>query len=293
MSVENDQTKLRERQWLEYAERTEQTTTLPIRVEVTISHHGYCETAFCRIRKIGEFAIDGMRLETWECVTKRDIPPTFTVPLAKGSLETHIELVKFRETNWGARLISRALIGSLLVIDFMLMMALTGVLPAEIDLLDWYWMLAFGFVGGMILGISIYNQVATCGRLDLECAYPNEEKGAHHACYVIGSKSSNVIEQLDAYDRFLPHFGKLIEGMTSTMTARNRRWMTYAMQMEYENDKSLDDEMHRVTRATDRKLKIGGTKVVEKTNWTTVAVMLIMAVAATAGVVYYLKGGGP
>jgi len=280
--------------WEEYAEIHEEATALPKKIELELWHHGQPTFIWSKIRKIARFeASEKVAAETWETMTERDTRQKFTVLLPKGeTLATHVEYCKFIDTDFGSRLINRVVNTLLIGLNAVLILALFGAIETTPDFGKWYWGLTFGFVGGVISSIMIYNKIATCGRIVLECGDPDDETANHHVCYICHSKIMNVVEQLNFMHMLRPTFREAILGLKEELTNQRRLERDYIARLEHELDNIEEDQVHQVRRGVDRKLRLGGTVAVERQNLMMFAGIAIVMVVVGLGLGYYFFGLG-
>jgi hypothetical protein len=261
-------------------------------VEVELWHDGVPDLFFARLRKIGAHYDEksGMNAETWEALTQRDMPQRFTVLLHKGTLPSHIQLCKYRETDHGARLIQRLGYMALILIYIPLLSALGGLIPSDVSLLEWYWVGPICAVAGMFFTIAWYNHASVCGRLVLECAYPSLEEGGHHICYVCHSKAANVIEQLNAWDRHAGEMKDLILGLVENVNQRVVDLEDIKARLEHEADQRDRETVHQVTRNLNRQFWFGqGTTVRSGVSPAVMISALVLVAMAVALVMYYWR----
>lgn len=278
------------RQWEIYAKENRELEETPTKVEVEIWHNGVPDLFFSKLRRIGSTrqAETGMIVETWEPVIERDIPQTFTVMLHEGTLESHIRMCKYRETDHGARLIQKLGYVALLLIYIPLLSSLGGLIPSDVDLLSWYWFGPICAVAGMFTAMWFYNQASTCGRIVLECAEPMLEEGGNHLCYIVQSKTANVVQQLNAMDRFEKWLPALIAGHNKNLGARRAADRDRIARLEWELNQDRKDIRHEATQDIQRKLALGHTPVRrEGISLAHAATAMVLVAMAVALLVYY------
>jgi len=287
--MSNDQV-IESRQWRVYAEEEREREETANKVEVEIWHNGSSELFFSRLRRIGRTRNPetGMIAETWEPVVEKDMPETFTILLHDGGLEGHIQYCKYRETDHGARLIQKLGYIALIIVYLPLLSTLGGLLPSEVDLLQWYWIGPICAVAGMFATMTWYNHASVCGRIVLECAYPSEEEGGNHICYITQSKVANVVQQLNALDRFQEWIPALVDGHNENLGAKRIADQDRIMKLEYELAEDRDEIQHRAFVDIQRKIALGQSPE-KKVGFSpaTVATVIILVAIAVALLAYY------
>ena len=281
------------RQWETYAKENLERQALPTNTEIELWHDGSAEFYYSKIRRIASVQHErsGMTAETWEALTEKDMPPTFTVLLHKGTLESHIHLCKFRETDFGARLVQKITLMSVLLLYIPLLSSLAGLLPTNIDLLQWYWVAPISLVAGIFTMVGWYNKVAVCGRLVLECAMPEHEKGNHHVCYVCHSKAGNVLRQLNAWDRHAAWMDALVDGLVDNLNQQVVDMKNYIFKLEYEASERDKETVHQTVRSYNRRMKMGDGPVTSKSQFPLIAALMVLTVIGTAALMYAIMGG--
>jgi transcription elongation factor Elf1 len=278
------------RQWEVLAQENREREETANKVEVEIWHNGVLDVYYSKLRKIGKTrnAESGMIEETWEPVVERDMPQTFTVMLHEGTLESHLQLCRFRETDHGARLIQRLGYIAMILIYIPLLSSLGGLIPSEVDLLAWYWIAPISAVAGMFGTMAYYNKVTVCQRIVLECAVPSMEEGGNHLCYICHSKTANVVEQLNALDRYVKWMPALVEGHNENLGASRVADRDRIAWLEWQLNEDRDVIQHRAFMDISRRLSLGqapGRKA--GLSPATVATALVLVVMAVALLVYY------
>lgn len=282
------------RQWEAYAEENKEKQAINTKTEVELWHHGSVDLFFAKLRKVSSYYHDGsgMVAETWEAMTRRDIPQRFTVFLHKGTLDSHLQLCKYRETDHGQRLIQRLGYIAMILLYIPLLSSLAGMLPTEIDLLQWYWFGPICAVAGMFGTLLWYNHASVCQRLVLECACPELEQGGHHYCYITQSKTANVLEQLNALDRNRPFIHQLITGLLENGSSRVVDLEDTVMRLEYEADQRDLEVAHQVARNVNRRLWLGQGPQANRMGISPAVVVTVVAIVAVAVglIMTYMKG---
>ncbi len=285
---------LPDKAWEDYAEANRESTALANKIEVELWHNGHLTLIWSKLRKIARYMTDDgeATAETWEAMTEEDAPTKFTVLLPKGeSLTSHMEDCKFMETDFGARLINRVINMALLGLNVLLIMALIGVVGDTPDFGTWYWGGAFGFVGGLVATIVLYNKVSTCKRVTLECAYPDLEVGDHHVCVVCHSKAGTVVQQLSAYERLKDTFETAILGLRDQLNKRRAFLEDQVYRYQAELNEIESDEVDELATRLNRKLRTGHTTFSDRFPVSWMAVLMVLMLFCGLGLGWYLLGG--
>lgn len=284
---------IQDRQWEIYAQENREREETANKVEVEIWHNGVPDTYYSKLRKIGRTRQKdtGMIAETWEPVVMRDMPQTFTVMLHEGTLESHLQLCRYRETDHGSRLIQRLGYIALVLIYIPLLASLGGLIPSEVDLLAWYWIGPICAVAGMFGTMAYYNRVTVCHRIVLECAVPSMEEGGNHLCYICQSKTANVVEQLNALDRYQKWLPTLIAAHNENLGAMRIADKDRIAFLEYQLTEDRDEIQHRAFIDISRRVALGQSPM-KRTGLSTAQVataMILMLMAV--GLLLHFYGG--
>jgi hypothetical protein len=238
--------------WRDLKEMHEETTSTGRNVEVVIWHRGKMTLVWAPIGRVSRHVEGGVVVETWKTLTKRDAPIFFSVVLAPGErLESHMEDCKFYGTDHGSKVVLITVNAATFGAEALYIGLLASGTAMTFSLTDWYVIGPLAALGSLIGTIWYMNRISTAKRIEIECAYPENEAPNHHVGYILHSETANVLEQLNAYDRNRTLFDSLIKDLAADIS---------------EEKASLWDRIFRLTAETKRMTTGSGDMAIRTVN---------------------------